>query len=306
MITDLFRYALFRSTCSASRFALHDSNMLITPMVLIALMHGGGHDMAQRGDGALLAVAHSHNDFEQRSPLFEAVRSGFPSVEADVWLRGGEIVVSHEPSFSRGRLEDLYLVPLQERVDRLGSVYGDRRPFYLWIDLKESRPELTDALHALLERYPMLTVFTDEAVVHGPVIVILTGDEEAKTRYTDGHRVRLACRDSNQLRRGDAAADRRWTWYALPWHEVVGGDERRAVVPYGRLRAIVDKVHQLGRRLRLYDVPERREAWTAALRAGVDLIGTDRIASFRSFLEISRPGERQAGAAPAQQMSAGP
>ena len=53
-------------------------------MVLIALMHGGGHDMGQRGDGALLAVAHSHNDFEQRSPLFEAVRSGFPSVEADV------------------------------------------------------------------------------------------------------------------------------------------------------------------------------------------------------------------------------
>jgi hypothetical protein len=219
------------------------------------------------------------------------VRAGFRSVEADVWLREREVVVSHESSLSRGSLEDLYLVPLQERVDQLGSVNGDGRPFYLWIDLKESRPELTDALHALLARYPMLTVFTDEAVVQGPVIAILTGDEEAKTRYTNGHRVRLACRDSNEFGPEDAAADRRWTWYALPWHDVVEGDERssRLVVAYGRLRAIVDKAHRLGRRLRLYGVPERREAWTAALGAGADLISTDQLAPFRSFLTASRP-----------------
>ncbi len=208
-----------------------------------------------------------------------------------MWLRDGQVVVSHVPFVDRGRLEDLYLVPLQERVDRLGSVYGDGRPFYLWIDLKESRPELTDALHALLERYPMLTVFTDEAVVSGPVVAILTGDETAKARYTDSRRVRLACRDSNELRSGDAAADRRWTWYALPWNDVVEGDERggRTVVAYSRLRAIVETVHRLGRRLRLYGVPERREAWTAAVGAGVDLVSTDQLASFRSFLVASRP-----------------
>jgi hypothetical protein len=265
--------------------------MMTATLVLFALTYGGGHDIGQRGDGALLAVAHSHNDYEQRSPLFDAVRAGFRSVEADVWLREREVVVSHESSLSRGSLEDLYLVPLQERVDRLGSVNGDGRPFYLWIDLKESRPELTDALHALLARYPMLTVFTDEAVVQGPVIAILTGDEEAKTRYTNGHRVRLACRDSNEFGPEDAAADRRWTWYALPWHDVVEGDERgsRLVLAYGRLRAIVAKAHQLGRRLRLYDVPERREAWSAALGAGVDLISTDQISPFRSFLTASRP-----------------
>jgi len=221
-------------------------------------------------------------------------------VEADVWLRDGEIIVSHDPSVGRGRLEDLYLIPLQERVDRLGSVYGDGRPFYLWIDLKESRPALTDALHALLKRYSMLTTFTDEAVVERPVIAILTGDEKAKARYTDGHRLRLACRDSNQFGPCDPFADRRWTWYALPWDAVVGGDERRQCVAYSRLRAIVDKVHQLGRRVRLYDVPERREAWTAALGAGVDLISADHISSFRSFLEASRPGVLPVRAAPAR------
>ena len=265
--------------------------MLAASLVLFALMHGGTDLVRPRGDGDLLAVAHSHNDYEQSVPLFDAVGARFSSVEADVWLREGEIVVSHDPSVNRGRLEDLYLIPLQERVDRLGSVYGDGRPFYLWIDLKESRPELTDALHALLEWYPMLTVFTDEAVIPGPVVAILTGDEAAKARYTDSRRVRLACRDSNRLSAGDAAVDRRWTWYALPWSDVVEGDEHgaRQTVAHRRLRAVAETVHRLGRRLRLYDVPERREAWTMALGAGVDLVSTDQIASFRSFLAASRP-----------------
>ncbi len=271
--------------------------MLAASLVLFALMHGGTDIARPRGEGHLLAVAHSHNDYEQRVPLVDAVGARFPSVEADVWLRDGEIVVSHEPPGNRGRLEDLYLTPLQERVDQLGSVYGDGRPFYLWIDLKEFRPELTDALHALLKRYPMLSVFTDEAVIPGPVVAILTGDEAAKARYTDSHRVRLACRDSNRLRPGDAAADRRWTWYALPWSDVVEGYElgARQTVAHRRLRAVAEMVHRLGRRLRLYDVPERREAWTMAVAAGVDLISTDQIASFRSFLTASRPRDASPG-----------
>jgi hypothetical protein len=265
--------------------------MLAASMVLLAVMHGDLDAAAPRWNPDRLAVAHSHNDYEQRTPLFDALRAGFASVEADVWSRDSELAVSHLPFLSRGNLEDLYLRPLQERVDRLGTVFGDGRPFYLWIDLKESRPELTEALHALLERYPMLTIFTDEAVVPGPVVAILTGDETAKARYTDGHRIRRACRDSNHFQTSDATADRRWTWYALPWDEVVGRDEpapgRSAA--YHRLRELTDQIHRLGRRLRLYEVPERSEAWTAAIAAGVDLVGTDRIESFQAFLRASRP-----------------
>ncbi|HTP26269.1 MAG TPA: hypothetical protein VMK12_11485 [Anaeromyxobacteraceae bacterium] len=264
--------------------------MLPASLLLLGALHG---NFARAGNPASdpLAVAHSHNDYEQRVPLFDALRAGFESVEADVWVKGGEIVVSHLPFFNRGRLEDLYLRPLQERVDRMGSVHGDGRPFYLWIDIKESTPELTDALFLLLERYKMFTVFTDEEVVPGPVVAVLTGDEAAKARYADGHHVRRACRDSNRFRLFDPAADRRWTWYALPWGEVVSwdGSGPGLTVAMSALRALVLEVHRLGRRIRLYGVPEKAEAWAAAVRAGVDQVGTDRIDEFRAFL-LARGG----------------
>jgi hypothetical protein len=268
-------------------------------MVLLLAAHGSIDTAEAETEAVRLAVAHSHNDYERDRPLEDALAARFSSLEADVWWRDGEVLVSHLPFLFRGRLEELYLRPLQARVDELGSVHGDGRPFYLWIDLKESRPELTDALHAILERYPMLTVFADQGVEQRPVIVVLTGDEEAKRRYTDGYAVRRACRDSNEFAPSDAAADRRWTWYALAWDDAVGPEGRGGTfsAALSRLRALVAHAHALGRRVRLYEVPERREAWSVALAAGVDLLGTDRVGDLRAFL-LSAPREADAAAAP--------
>jgi hypothetical protein len=41
------------------------------------------------------------------------------------------LLVSHLGIIFKGTLEDLYLKPLQERVNRWGSVHGDGRPFLL-------------------------------------------------------------------------------------------------------------------------------------------------------------------------------
>jgi hypothetical protein len=56
----------------------------------------------------------------------------------------------------RHRLAKLYLEPLQELVDRRGSVYGDGLPLHLWIDIKSPEPALRPLLRAQLWRYPML------------------------------------------------------------------------------------------------------------------------------------------------------
>jgi len=262
--------------------------MAVAYACLFAVLHAQGV-VAPPTEPTALSVAHSHNDYEQPRPLVQALEAGFESVEADVLLSGRQVVVSHGlfDFIDRGSLDDLYLRPLQQRVDRLGSVYGDGRPFYLWIDLKGSSRDLTDALHELLARYRMFSVFTDERAYPGPVVAILTGDEEAKRRYTDEHPLRRACRDSNRFVASDPAADRRWTWYALKWDELIDGSSieeegaSRREVP---LRQVVERIHSLGRRLRVYAMPERRDAWEAAIAAGVDLIGTDRIQSFGEFL----------------------
>lgn len=43
-----------------------------------------------------LPQAHAHNDYEHDRPLQDALSHGFSSVEADVWLVDGELLVAHD------------------------------------------------------------------------------------------------------------------------------------------------------------------------------------------------------------------
>ncbi|MEO7488793.1 MAG: alkaline phosphatase, partial [Ferruginibacter sp.] len=43
-----------------------------------------------------VANAHSHNDYNQHSPYFQAYTEGFGSIEADIHLRNGALIVGHD------------------------------------------------------------------------------------------------------------------------------------------------------------------------------------------------------------------
>src|SRR5436190_8469009 len=65
-----------------------------------------------------LLHAHAHNDYLHPHPLRDALACGFCSVEADIHLVNGELLVAHDRDKTRpGRtLEKLYLAPLRRRV----------------------------------------------------------------------------------------------------------------------------------------------------------------------------------------------
>lgn len=226
--------------------------------LLLVALAGAGRAEPPACDPERMGRAHSHNDYEQPRPLADALDYGYRSVEVDVWWADGRILVAHRPFSFRGSLEELYLDPLQARVDRLGSVHGDGLPFHLWIDLKESSVELTEALRAVLERYPMFASFGDDGEARGPVVAILTGKEAAKARLVSLAGRRRACRDSNRFSERDPPTDGRWTWYALRWGDYFAWDGRRGMADAERLRlrALVQTVHRKGRKLRLYHTPE--------------------------------------------------
>jgi len=66
-----------------------------------------------------LVNAHAHNDYEHARPLLDALDRGFCSVEADVWLVDGQLLVAHDRGKAKpGRtLQALYLDPLRARDD---------------------------------------------------------------------------------------------------------------------------------------------------------------------------------------------
>lgn len=64
---------------------------------------------------------HSHNDYERKHPLFDALSAGCTSVEADIWSlpKSTELYVGHRKnSLSDDRtLKKLYLSPLEDLLD---------------------------------------------------------------------------------------------------------------------------------------------------------------------------------------------
>lgn len=231
--------------------------------------------------------AHSHNDYEHPRPLLDALEQRFYSVEADIYFDGGKLSVSHTPWGFKGTLQQLYLDPLQARVSAQGSVHGDGLPFTLWVDLKDGGPETVNTLHALLERYPMLTRFEDGEVRPGPVTVVLTGDARAKQDLVTRFSRRAAVRDSNDYSPEDPPADTAWRFYALKWSDYLRSSETGALdeTQRARLACIVHNAHQGGRQLRFYGVPDHPDAWRIALEFGIDFIQTDSPTALSAFLE---------------------
>src|SRR5436309_14120287 len=71
-----------------------------------------------------LPRAHAHNDYEHARPLLDALDHGFCSIEADVWLVEGKLLVAHDRNKVKAErtLQTLYLEPLRERA----RVHGGR------------------------------------------------------------------------------------------------------------------------------------------------------------------------------------
>ena len=65
-----------------------------------------------------LIHAHAHNDYEHTHPLFDALDHGFASVEADIHLVDGQLLVAHSRSEVNPErtLQALYLDPLRARA----------------------------------------------------------------------------------------------------------------------------------------------------------------------------------------------
>jgi len=235
-----------------------------------------------------LSQAHAHNDYEHARPLMDALNCGFCSVEADICLVNGELLVAHDRSkVKSGRtLQALYLEPLRTRVKRNGGhVYLTNAEFTLLVDLKTDWQTTYPVLRAVLQEYAeVLTRFPPGTKETNAVTVILTGNR-SKEMFA-GESVRWAALDGEltDLNGGEPSA-------LIPW---ISGDWRKKFQWNGlgrmpeserdELKQIVAKAHQAGRRVRFWGAPDQSVFWREMLAAGVDLINTDDLAGLEEFL----------------------
>lgn len=240
-----------------------------------------------------LTRAHAHNDYEHTRPLLDALDQGFGSVEADIYLVDGKLLVAHDRRQVRPErtLEALYLDPLLARVRANGGrVFKGGPPFYLLIDFKSDGNALWPVLKATLERYrSMLTVFQDNATATNAVTVVLSGDsprailraEPVRLAGIDGRLPDLATNPNPHL----------VPWISENWsnHFQWRGWQAMPVAEQQTLRDIVTRAHAQGRKVRFWGSPDSEPLWRAQFEAGVDLINTDKLAALAAFLAAHSP-----------------
>lgn len=238
------------------------------------------------GPGVNPSYKHAHNDYEHPRPLLDALEQKFESVEADVWLDGAEVGVSHDGAPFKGSLEALYLEPLAARVAaNAGSVHGDGKPFFLWLDLKQGSAGLQEVLATQLAEYPFLTRFDDAGQSQaGAVTVVFTGDDAAKKALVNRAAPRPYTRDSNSFSPNDPPADGKWGFYAVNYYSFLQWDGQGAIPATQRrqLENLVNGAHATGRPLRIYASPDTAGFWAEARAAHADFVNTDKLAELNA------------------------
>jgi glycerophosphoryl diester phosphodiesterase len=227
---------------------------------------------------------HAHNDYNHTRPLFDALEAGAISVEADVFLQDGVLLVGHDRSqlTAARSLEALYLAPLNalwtERGTLIPAACGGR--LWLLVDVKAEPEASRRALLALLARYrPLL----------GALRVVVSGERDKPGLARAAGE--LAGYDGRVLEHEDDVSPARMPLVSEQWSRLFSWTGRGAMPAQerARLHSIVAAVHAQGRKLRFWATPDEPGLWRELQHAGVDFINTDSLQALQQYLRAQRP-----------------
>jgi len=239
-----------------------------------------------------LLRAHAHNDYEHKRPLFDALDQGFCSVEADIYLMDGKLLVAHNRSQTQPdrTLQSLYLDPLRERVKQNGGrVYRGGPECTLLIDLKTDWKTLYPALVEVLKQYPDLFSTFEGDIKHTNALTAIITGNRSKEMFA-GETVRYAAYDGGLADLDGAESANLIPWISHDWGSTFHWGGRGAFPDAEKetLQSILDKAHGKGRKVRFWGAPDVPAFWKEMLKDGVDIINTDDLAGFRKFYETNR------------------
>jgi glycerophosphoryl diester phosphodiesterase len=273
-----------RQAGNVTRFSWR-CGLLVVLCVVVPL----GSKKVDGGEVVPCRQAHAHNDYLHPRPLLDALDKGFCSVEADIFLVDGTLLVAHsfvELSPTR-TLKTLYLDPLRDRVNQNGgSVFGDGTPFTLLIDLKSDGESTFVALNKLLNEYADVFSHSEAGELHpGAVSAIVSGNRPIETitvaspRFAgiDGRLSDLASDTPPELM---PLISDNWTNH-FKWR----GNGEISAEELAKLKSVITQIHAKGRIVRFWATPDNPAVWKVLRDAGVDMINTDDLAGLSQFLD---------------------
>ena len=217
--------------------------------------------------------AHSHNDYEQQRPFYAAYENGFGSIEADIHLVKGKVLVAHDAknlNYSR-TIEALYLIPLS-------NIIKIKKPIQLLVDIKTEAKITLDSLISILKNYPEITTNknirfvisgnrpTESEYINYPNYIFFDGRLEKE--YTPEQLSKIAILSDDYGR---------FTMWKKNWP--MADSDRTKII------AAIEKAHAMKKPVRLWGSPDFPEAWDAMIKLKVDYINTDKIEELSNYLK---------------------
>lgn len=222
-------------------------------------------------------LIHSHNDYAQRVPFYQAYAQQVSSIEADVFLHDGQLLVGHDVEDLRADMtfEALYVEPIVTLFARNGGrAFRDSdHTLQLMVELKSETDPTLRAVAALLGRWP--EVF-DPEVNPAAVRVAVTGRVPAPESF-DRYPRFLGF---------DGAWDADYTPEQLERIALISTNFRDfsqwngkgTIIPAEkeRLEQVIDRAHEQGKPVRFWNAPEGTTVYYTFYDMGIDYINTDK------------------------------
>lgn len=231
-----------------------------------------------------VANAHSHNDYEQPVLFWSAYNAAFGSVEADIFLVGGNLFVAHDvKELSNHRsLTGLYLEPLiSNLVKNNGYPYADTsKHLQMLIDIKSDSIHTLEALIETLRKY-------DVIMNSHHLQWVITGNRPDQSLFTS----------YPPFISFDGVLDRTYSAAALTKIDMLSDEWRKYASWYGlgelsvrdlqKLKDGISKAHTLQKPVRFWGAPDSKNAWHQLMQLKVDYINTDHIAELAAYLSVA-------------------
>lgn len=263
--------------------AISQTHLKLILVVLLALSFSTSQSQT------ILSHGFAHNDYWHRRPLFDALENGYSHLEADIYLRNGELIVAHIlPRLKKKKtLEQLYFKPLLQCVQGKNKHFAAPLvPITLMIDIKSDADKTYAELNRLLQKYSsILSSFENGQIIHRQVTIVITGHKPYQMLKEQNYR--LAFIDEDLMKIGqDNQSDNIYKTASCKYSRLISwqGEGEIPAVEKERLSKYVAMAHQYGKKVRLWASPENKAVWAALLECGVDLINTDQLVALRNFL----------------------
>ena len=219
-------------------------------------------------------LIHSHNDYIRNVPFYQAYAQGVSSVEADVYLVDGELLVAHDRKDVKDykSLEALYLEPIARYFrENGGRPYADAgKSLQLMVDIKDDSKSSLEALISLIEaKYSdvfctkgvQLTITDNvpapEDFCKYPEWIMFDGSLDID--YTEDQLARIA------LFSAYFGKYSHWNGKGAP----IAEQEKL-------IREAIESAHSRGKTIRFWGGPEGLTVYYVFYNLGVDWINTDR------------------------------